>query len=63
MEYVLTNRAEHGQGFVFELVYDGAGKDGRRFLSGLFDVEALRSGVNGERSGFDRASVGGWADR
>jgi len=56
MEYVLTHRADHGQGFVYELVYDGAGKDGGRFLSGLLDVEALKRpgvladhpGVNGD---------------
>lgn len=56
MEYVLTHRADHGQGFVYELVYDGSGKDGGRFLPGLLDVEALkrpgvladRPGVNGE---------------
>lgn len=67
LEYVLTHRADHGQGFVYELVYDGAGKDGGRFLSGLLDVEKLRaahdydaqrSGVNDERSGAGRAPVG-----
>ena len=42
MEYVLTHRADHGQGFVYELVYDGGGKDGGRFLPGLLDVEALK---------------------
>lgn len=41
LEYVLTHRAEHGQGFVYELVYDGLGKDGGRFLSGLLDVRGL----------------------
>jgi hypothetical protein len=56
LEYVLAHRADHGQGFVYELVYDGAGKDGGRFLSGLLDVEALKRpgsladhpGVNGD---------------
>jgi len=52
MEYVLTHRADHGQGFVYELVYDGSGKDGRRFLPGLLDVEALkRPGVLPEHPG------------
>jgi len=41
LEYVLTHRADHGQGNVYELVYDGQGKDGRRFLSGLLDVRGL----------------------
>ena len=45
MEYVLTHRADHGQGFVYELVYDGGGKEGHRFLPGLLDVDALRSGA------------------
>lgn len=46
LEYVLAHRADHGQGFVYELVYDGAGKDGRRFLPGLLDPAKLnRPGV------------------
>jgi hypothetical protein len=70
LEYVLTHRADHGQGHVYELVYDGAGKDGGRFLPGLLDVEKLRaahdydaqrSGQNGERSGAGRPPVGGWS--
>jgi hypothetical protein len=31
-----------GHGLIYELVYDGAGKDGSRFLSGLLDIEKLR---------------------
>jgi len=42
LEYLCTHRSDHGQGFVYELVYDGAGKDGGRFLPGLLDVEKLR---------------------
>lgn len=41
LEYLLTHRADHGQGNVYELVYDGAGKDGGRFLPGLLDVRGL----------------------
>jgi len=68
LEYVIAHRADHGQGLVYELVYDGAGKDGKRFLSGLLDTEKLRrahdydaqrSGVNDERSGSGRPPVGG----
>src|ERR1051326_34936 len=40
-EYVLVHRAGRGQSFVFELVYEGGGKDGRHFLPGLLDVEKL----------------------
>ncbi len=70
LEYLCTHRSDHGQGFVYELVYDGAGKDGGRFLPGLIDVEKLRasgsmhpqrSGQNGERSGAGRPPVGGWS--
>jgi DNA primase catalytic core len=66
MEYVLTHRADHGQGFVYELVYDGSGKDGRRFLPGLLDVEALKRpgvlvdhpGVNGDHPALVRPGSG-----
>ncbi len=43
LEYLLPHRAEHGQGLVYELVYDGAGKDGRPFVCGLLDVEKLKA--------------------
>jgi DNA primase catalytic core len=45
LEYLLTHRTGHGQGFVYELAYDGAGKDGRPFVCGLIDVEKLRGRV------------------
>ena len=41
LEYVLVHRGGRGQSFVYELLYDGAGKDGRPFLVGLIDVDAL----------------------
>ena len=43
LEYVLAHRSRRGTGFAYELVYDGRGKDGAPFLSGLIDVEALTS--------------------
>jgi len=46
LEYVILRRGENGQPFVYELVYDGGGQDGRRFLPGLFDVEKLRRDGN-----------------
>jgi DNA primase catalytic core len=67
LEYLLTHRADHGQGFVYELAYDGAGKDGRPFVCGLLDVEKLRaahvydekrSGVTEPDSGSIRGSFG-----
>ena len=41
-EYVLPHRGSRGQSYVYELLYDGKGKDGRPFAMGLIDVEALR---------------------
>jgi DNA primase catalytic core len=37
LEYVLVHRAERGQGYVYELLYDGDGRD-MPHLSGLLDV-------------------------
>jgi DNA primase len=41
LEYVLVHRGGRGQSFVYELLYDGRGKDGQPFLSGLLDAETL----------------------
>ena len=38
MEYVLAHRGKQGQGYVYELCYEGQGKDGTPFLSGLLEV-------------------------
>jgi DNA primase len=74
LEYLLLHRGGRGHSFVYELLYDGNGKDGKPFLCGLIDVEELRpqnydvnrSGVKAEWSGSDanwsgpgRAEVGG----
>jgi len=42
LEYLLLHRGGRGQSFVYELLYDGQGKDGQPFLSGLLDVDSLR---------------------
>ena len=42
LEYVLSHRAGRGQSFVYELLYNGEGADGRPFLLGLVDTAALR---------------------
>ena len=42
LEYVLVHRGGRGQSFVYELLYDGAGRDGRPFLMGLIDGAALK---------------------
>jgi hypothetical protein len=59
MEYLLTHRGGRGQSFVYELLYDGRGKEGGRFLLGLIDVARLRA-----RHGYDRnrsGSEAGWS--
>lgn len=66
MEYVIAHRAERGQGFVYELAYDGDGSMAPH-LSGLIDAQRFhdydreRSGVNGERSAPGRPLVGPWS--
>ena len=42
LEYVLVHRGGRGQSFVYELLYDGAGRDAQPFLMGLIDVAALK---------------------
>jgi DNA primase catalytic core len=71
LEYVALHQA--GRGALYELVYDGKGKDGTPFLSGLIDLgklgghgydakwsalKAKWSGGKSHRSGSGRASVG-----
>ncbi len=62
LEYLLLHRGGRGQSFVYELLYDGQGKDGTPFLCGLIEVDKLRgkhnydlnrSGLEVEWSGFD----------
>jgi DNA primase catalytic core len=43
LEYVIAHRGGRGQQFVYELVYDGEGKDGKPFLVGLIDVKELEN--------------------
>ena len=70
LEYLVVHR--EGRGFLYELAYDGAGKDGTAFVPGLIDPLALgyvydaersglqshRSGPNEPRSGLGRGAVG-----
>jgi hypothetical protein len=49
LEYVLVHRSLRGQGFTYELLYDGEGQDGRPFLMRLLDVEKLRSPYDEKR--------------
>jgi DNA primase len=69
LEYVLVHRGGRGQSFVYELLYDGKGKDGKPFVPGLIDVATLRStttiqtsrGSEGEFAGSSRPQRGPFA--
>jgi hypothetical protein len=64
LEYVVAHRGSgRGQLFVYELSYDGAGKDGAPFLVGLMDAATLTydasvAGVNGKNAALSRAESG-----
>jgi len=65
LEYLLLHRGGRGQSFVYELLYDGKGKDGQPFLSGLLDVDTLRqqydsnlAGQTSELAGLNRGENG-----
>ena len=64
LEYVLSRRDGPGGRIVYELVYDGRGEDGRPFVPGLIDAEALGAttgevaGLKGELAGTVRADRG-----
>ncbi len=68
LEYLLAHRIDRGQGFAYELLYDGDGAAAPH-LSGLIDATALqineydgkRSGLNGARSAPGRGAVGPWS--
>ncbi len=49
LEYVLVHRGGRGQSFVYELLYDGAGRDGKPFLMGLIDGHALKQVYDGKK--------------
>jgi len=64
MEYLALHRHPgHSQGYLYELLYDGSGREGNRFLPGLIDMKAIteqnQSGQNGHQSGAGRPLVGG----
>jgi hypothetical protein len=71
LEYVLIHRADRGQRFDYELLYDGEGEHGSRFLMGLTEANGVamtaydddRPGVNSTRSVPGRATVGAVSGR
>ena len=69
-EYLVVHRGARGQSYVYELLYDGQGQDGARFLPGLLDIEDLadscgydkkKSGSETNKSGSGRGQVGPWS--
>ncbi|CUI05590.1 DNA primase [Janthinobacterium sp. CG23_2] len=63
LEYLLIHRAERGQGYVYELLYDGDGTHAPH-LTGLLDAGALND-YDGQRSGMGkrsrlRSALGRW---
>jgi hypothetical protein len=46
LEYVLVHHGGRGQSFVYELLYDGKGMDGKPFLMRLLDVAELGYGCD-----------------
>lgn len=66
MEYLLVHRGGRGQSYVYELLYQGEGKQGEPFLMGLIDVNTLRydekkSGQNEQRPAPGQGAVRGWS--
>jgi len=49
MEFLILHRGR-GQSFVYELIYDGQGKDGAPFCMGLIDPATLEQPYDGDRS-------------
>jgi len=43
MEYLLVHRGGRGQSFVYELLYEGQGKEGGSFMMGLIDIDRLKT--------------------
>ena len=63
LEYVLVHRGGRGQGFVYELVYQGEGGDGGKFLPGLITGEALAATHAGAARTYDGDRDGQNGDR
>jgi hypothetical protein len=59
MEYVLAHRGMRGQSYVYELLYDGEGHDGKPFLMGLFNAETLKPTVQPTEFGGQKAQFAG----
>jgi DNA primase len=65
LEYLLVHRMQAGCAQEYELLYDGEGESGERFVMGLaapgHAYDAQRSGQDGAWSAPGRGLVGGWS--
>ena len=59
LEYLLVHRGGRGQSFVYELLYDGQGKDGKPSVPGLIDVQTLRATTTTKSSRGDEGQFAG----
>jgi DNA primase catalytic core len=64
LEYLLVHHGGRGQSFVYELLFDGQGGDGKPWLPGLIDVDRLdydekKSPLREEKSPSSRPQVAG----
>ena len=50
MEYLLCHGGGRGQRYVYELLYDGQGKDGQPFMMRLVDTDSLKSSSTTKRT-------------
>jgi len=49
LEYLYSVAGKKGKEYVYELLYEGGGEDGRPFLAGLMSVERLREKIAGTK--------------
>lgn len=49
LEYVLAVFGRNGSRYTYELIYDGQGQEGNKFLIGLVDLKTLRQRINQNR--------------
>ncbi len=58
LEYLVVHHGGRGQSFVYELLYEGGGEDGRPVLLGLLDPSALPAGGTTESLGGPEGGFG-----
>jgi hypothetical protein len=63
MEYILAYPGGRSGSFLYELLYQGQGKDGGRFVLGLLDAERLALEYDRKRSGSETGWSGSVEDR